>query len=291
MAKKRVDAPNFDGSGAIGTTGTPTVRLAHVGPPKAIQKALSDPDKMPALLCSYYYLKVFLKNRHLYQFRDWVMDSGAFSAHNSGKVIDLQQYIDTCLQLMETDEKLTEIFALDVIGDHEATLKNTEEMHRQGVPAIPCYHAGEPEEYLMHIAKEYDKIALGGVARVRDTKRRIKWAEQCFARVWPKKIHGFGFGLKSDALALPWHSVDASSWELGPTAFGTWSGYSSQGKGQYLPVRGSEHNLKIEIDRYLKIERQARIKWKSRMQDLGPDSGGVSCRLACISKRVTKALS
>ena len=34
----------------------------------------------PALLVSYVYLKPFLANRHRYCYRDWVMDSGAFSA-------------------------------------------------------------------------------------------------------------------------------------------------------------------------------------------------------------------
>jgi len=263
---------------------SPTVRLAHVGPPEAMKKAMADDLDAPALLCSFYYLKPFLRSKSKYHFRNWVMDSGAFSAHNSGKVIDLQEYIEKCLELMETDEKLVEIFALDVIGDHEATLKNTEEMWRQGVPAIPCYHAGEPEDYLKHLGDNYDKIALGGVARVRDKKRRIKWAAQCFSRVWPKKIHGFGFGLESDILALPWHSVDSSSWEFGPTAFGNWTGYSQRGKGQYLPVRGSNQNLRIEVERYLKMEKKARIKWKSKMEELSSDSD-VTFRLATTTAR------
>ena len=106
----------------------------------------------PALLVSYVYLKPFLANKHKYVFRDWVMDSGGFSAWKSGTEINLQEYIDTCLHLLETDDKLTEVFALDVIGDWEASLRNTEEMWRQGVPAIPAYHPGEPEAALLEMA-------------------------------------------------------------------------------------------------------------------------------------------
>jgi len=57
----------------------------------------------PALLVSYVYLEPFLKNRTRYHYRDWVMDSGAFSAHASGRAVDLQAYIDTCKRLMESD--------------------------------------------------------------------------------------------------------------------------------------------------------------------------------------------
>ena len=163
---------------------TPVVRLAVLATGQEVKGLAPNKDgdefyeeslPLPALLCSYWFLKKFLESRPRYKFRDWALDSGAFSAHNSGAVIDLQEYIDTCLELMESDSQLSDIFALDVIGDHEATLKNTEEMWRQGVEAIPCYHVGEPEDYLYHIAKEFPKIALGGVALMTNKTKRRQW--------------------------------------------------------------------------------------------------------------------
>jgi GTP cyclohydrolase I len=47
----------------------------------------------PALLVSYAYLDPFLKNQSRYCYRDWVLDSGAFTAHASGKPVDLQAYV------------------------------------------------------------------------------------------------------------------------------------------------------------------------------------------------------
>lgn len=251
-----------------------SIRLAHCGPPQSLLAGLSGAPgtDAPGLLVSYVYLEPFLKNRERYHYRDWVLDSGAFSAHNSGTEITLQSYIDRCKQLIETDATLTEVFALDVIGDWRASLKNCEEMWRQGVPAIPCYHVGEPEDVLLGIARDYPKIALGGAVGYRG---KDNWAEQCFARIWPKRVHGFGFGSQKSILALPWHSVDATNWEIGPCKFGRWNTF-----GQ-MSVRGSKQNLRAEVEFYLQLERQARQKWASQMREI--DNAVTCVRLAVDS--------
>ena len=276
------------------TKAAPSVRLAHCARPESLLAGLGHAPtgrlahkvngqgdrnlerfnpNAPALLVSYVYLEPFLKNQHRYCYRDWVLDSGAFSAHNSGTEIKLQDYIDKAKELLAKDPTLTEVFALDVIGDWRASLKNTEEMWRHGVPAIPCYHEGEPEDVLKGIAKDYPKIACGGVAHRRGPEK-LKWASQCFARVWPKAIHGFGFGSQESIMALPWHSVDATSWEMGPCAFGRWNTY-----GQ-MSVRGSKQNLRVEVEYYLEMERKARIKWRKQMDQL--DSGGGGGEGPCV---------
>lgn len=248
----------------------PTAPLAAgVGPPLAFAKGLASREKMPALLVSYVYLKGFIENRHRYAFRDWVLDSGAFSAHMSGTVIDLQAYIDKAKELRDADPQLTEIFSLDVIGDWRESLKNAEEMWRQGVEAIPTYHIGEPEDVLKGLARDYPKIALGGVA-VLKPKVKNKFAEQCFARVWPKKIHGFGYGDRKAIMAYPWHSVDATNWEMGPCAFARWNTFGN------MSVRGSSQNLRAEVEFYLELEYQARLKWKPAWDVF--DEGGASAK-------------
>ena len=242
----------------------PTVRLAHVdgaqgdGALQGTNGFQVDKQDAPALLVSYYYLEPFLKNQRRYRYRDWVMDSGAFSAENSGKKINLQKYIDCCLKLMAEDPTLTEVFALDVIGDAEASLRNCEEMWRQGVPAIPTFHQQEPEEFLVQMAKDYPKIALGGVALERGDFK-LAWLEQCFARVWPKKIHGFGMSSEAIIFGLPFHSVDATNWEIAPCAFGNWQKFGK------MSVRGSNQDLCSQVKYYLELEAKARVKWKKEM--------------------------
>jgi len=260
-------------NGALG----PSVRLAMGNGPAERNGALgpdpAGPEIRPALLVSYVYLKPFLVNRHKYHYRDWVMDSGAFSAHASGKRIDLSAYIDTCLRLKAEDPTLSEVYSLDVIGDWRASLENCETMWARGVSAIPCYHVGEPDAVLKGMAKDYPKIALGGCVGF---KAKDKFAAQCFARVWPKRIHGFGFGTEASIMALPWHSVDATNWELGPCKFGRWQSY-----GQ-MSVRGSKQNLRSEVEWYLALERRAQHKWRARMTDLDAATtpAGPTVRLA-----------
>lgn len=256
----------------------PAVRLAHVPGAQGDNNLIGQRgveqlpvESRPALLVSYVYLEPFLANKHRYAYRDWVMDSGAFSAHNSGMVIVLQDYIDCCKKLMAEDPTLTEVFALDVIGDWKAGIKNCEEMWRQGVEAIPCFHYGEPWELLTSLCKDYPKVALGGCVGKKD---KDKFAGQCFARVWPKRIHGFGFGSEKSIMAFPWHSVDATNWEIAPCKYGQWKAFGTQ----RVSVRGSRQNLRAEVEWYLDLERRARDRWRKEMKKL--EAAGPSVRLA-----------
>lgn len=223
-----------------------------------------DTPVRPALLVSYYYLEGFLDNKHRYHYRDWVMDSGAFSAHNSGVDINLEDYIAKCKELKGADPTLTEIFALDVIGCWKGTKKNTERMWKKGIEAIPCFHYGEPWDVLLGYCKDYPKVAIGGCVGRRD---KDKFAAQCFTRVWPKKLHGFGFGSEKSILLLPWHSVDATNWEIGPCKYGSWRAFGRQ----RVSVRGSKQNLRAEVEWYLELERRARERWKKEMALLEGD--------------------
>jgi len=241
----------------------PSIRLAHV-PGAQGDRTLNvlNRDALPSLLVSYYYLDAFLKARPNYQFRSWVMDSGAFSAQNSGKKIDLQAYIECCKEMQARDPLLVEVFALDVIGDWRASLKNYEEMWRQGVEAIPCWHKGEPWDALMGLAKDYPKIALGGLVGT-PAKAKRKIIEQAFARVWPKPIHGFGLCSQDLVLGFPFHTVDATNWELGPCAFGNWHTFGK------LSLRGSKQPLRAEVEWHLKLEEDARRRWRREMERIG----------------------
>lgn len=253
----------------------PHVRLAMCGPVDALAKGLTppaDPSQLPGLLVSFVYLKAFDSNRAKFHFRDWVMDSGAFSAHNSGKVIDLVEFTELAKERLATDPQLTEVFSLDVIGDWRASEANTKKMWAMGVPAIPTWHKGEPWDLLVAMARDYPKIALGGLVGLRTTAKK-ELIGQAFARVWkevgPTKIHGLGVGSEEIILAFPFHSVDATNWEMGPCAFGRWASFG----GQNLQIRG-KHNLRAEVEHYLRIEARARDRWKREMSKIEAAASG-----------------
>lgn len=243
------------------------VRLAigaNCGPPHARGLAPNvGSSRLPALLVSYFYVKNFDKERHNYAFRNWSMDSGAFSAANSGSFVDFDAYMDECEKRLEEDDQLTEVFSLDVIGDWEASARNTETMWARGIPAIPVYHYGSPIEALHHMSAEYPKISLGGAVGL-GIKVKVAWAQACMAHVWPKLVHGLGFGSEKMMMALPFDSTDASSWELGPNAFGNWSAFD----GANLAIRGGEKNLRPQVEMMLDMEERVHARWRGVLEPL-----------------------
>ncbi len=191
------------------------------------------------------------------------MDSGAFSAHNSGKAINLLEYTEECRRRFATDPQLTEVFALDVIGDWRGSLRNTETMWKAGVPAIPVYHMGEPWDVLRCLARDYPKIGIGGMVGMR-SKAKFAWMSECFRQVYPCKIHGLGIATEAAIMGLPFHSTDASSWEFGPLRFGTWSAFGNANIG----LRSKDVNIRVQVEQFLKYERAAQSRWRVEMARL-----------------------
>lgn len=213
-----------------------------------------------ALLVSYFYRRDFERNRPA-NFRDYVLDSGAFSARSSGIEIDLAEFADYCLALRANDPKLVEVFSLDVIGDWRASAKNLLEMHARGVTgAIPTLHYGSPWGALDDMPP--GKIALGGMVG-RPTPMLVRWLDQAFARVWPRQIHGFGVTSEKLLMKFPFHSVDSSSWELGP-AFGAWRAYGK------LPKRPDARPSSVgaEVEYFLRLERKLQSRWAKMMEEI-----------------------
>lgn len=264
-----VEKPHTDGvSGAVTVKSAPVLTTSpNADTPEELQRWAKRNDRLPALLVAFPYLEPFLKMRGELAYRDWCLDSGAFSADNAGITINLDDYIARCKDLMQSDPTLTEIMALDVINDWRSSIRNCERMWQAGIPAVPCYHVGEPEHALMTIAREFPKIAIGGMSALRGHVRK-KYPEQVFARLWPKKIHGFGVGGKDLVDLFPWHSVDATSWRTGPCNFGTWYSMGKQGAGWGSSIRGGNKNLRREVEHFMKLEKKGRLKWHKQMEQL-----------------------
>lgn len=226
----------------------------------------------PALLVSYVYLDRFLANRQAIDYSTWVMDSGAFSAYTSGTEISLSQYIDRCLELLGCDDTLEHVFALDVIGDPEETIRNTERMWEQGVPAVPAFHRGSSWHYLADIAKRFPKIALGGLA-LRGSgghglavgiKEKLEFVNQYFSRVWPKWVHGFGCCDRRLLEAVPFGAVDSTSWKYGPARYGLCQAFGMP--TGTLPSRKDNRaafdaSIKVQIQWHLDIQEQTRQRF------------------------------
>jgi len=156
---------------------------------------------------------------------DLFLDSGAYSAWTQGANIDIHDYI----KFIKKHEEFIDVYAnLDVIGiggkqpnrlTAEATLNNQGIMEDAGLSPLPCFHFGEPYEFLEAYVESYDYIALGVAGN--SGKKLIPWLDTCFSdyicddKGLPKlKVHGFAVTSLKNMVRYPWYSVDSTSWVI-----------------------------------------------------------------------------
>jgi hypothetical protein len=163
------------------------------------------------ILLSYHYyknkkdkVKQLISNGY-----DIFLDSGAFSAMNSGKEINIDEY---CKYIKEVGAVY--YASLDVIGDANATLINLEYMiDNYKLNPIPTFHMGSKIEDLKPLLK-YDYIALGGLVFSSGIMHHCDEVWHYILTNKPKlKVHGFGLTNIELMARYPWYSVDSSSFQ------------------------------------------------------------------------------
>jgi len=222
------------------------------------------------VLVAFPYYKKYQASMQDVKVGKLALDSGAFSAFNSGVEIDLGEYIELAKEL-----KADDTFALDVIGDHKAGIKNTEEMWRRGVDAIPVYHPGEPWSVLDWCCDNADKIAVGSGSNLRSDGTTWRgssgwYIDQVFSRAWPKKIHGLAITRISITEKLPFHSCDSTSWYVAPHAWGLWHQGRNALQGK-LTARLSSYGCKdttSQVHYFQERERYLKHIWKRELKQL-----------------------
>lgn len=172
-------------------------------------------EKPISILVAFTYLGEWRRDRRHYRAPAGLMlDSGAFSAHQAGAVVDIDALVEEA-----KNPEWSEVIALDVIGDADASVRNADYMWSRGCDrALPTFHLGDPWDHLAYYASRSRKVALGGMVGA-SSKLVMKFVRECFARVWPKRLHSFGRCEEDLLLAFPFHSADTASWIMGP-AFG-----------------------------------------------------------------------
>jgi len=166
-----------------------------------------------------------MKRRKLNKKVNLFLDSGAFSAWTQGVEIDVHDYIE----FIKEHKDILEVYAnLDVIGiggkqpnrlTAERTLENQKIMEEAGLEPLPCFHFGEPFEFLQYYVENYDYVALGVAGNT--GLKLVPWLNECFGQYIcdgegnPKvKVHGFAVTSLPVMLRYPWYSVDSTSWVL-----------------------------------------------------------------------------
>jgi len=105
-----------------------------------------------------------------------MLDSGAFTAFNSGKPIDLEKYCDYIKEVEATFLGNFKCVQLDVIGNEEQTLQNYLYMkNNKNIDCIPVFTRGSSLETLEELYRHTDYVMLGGVAKSYKNKEYVKW--------------------------------------------------------------------------------------------------------------------
>jgi hypothetical protein len=91
-----------------------------------------------------------------------MIDSGAFTAFQTGKPIKLEDY---AAFLRHWEGCYDYAITLDVIGDPKATARNLRKLHDMGLPVLPVYTASAPLSELTALAKDHKYICYGGIVK------------------------------------------------------------------------------------------------------------------------------
>lgn len=153
-----------------------------------------------------------------------IVDSGAFTAWNTGREIKLDDYC----KFLEQIAFLRPFHAvqLDVFGDPEGSWKNFEIMKERGFDVMPVFTRGESLERLERMYEETDYIMFGGVVVGRSNKNYVKWFSE---RNKGRKVHWLGFTNIDFIKHYKPESVDSSSW-ASADRYGSLSLYLGNGK-------------------------------------------------------------
>ena len=182
------------------------------------------------ILTSFAFTNIF--DKFLIQTRQWIpenliLDSGAFSVWTKGNIIDIDKYVQFCIDSKQKciDSKLYFV-NLDVLpgkfGEYpdekqreESAEKGWENMlylESKGLKVIPVFHQHEDFKWLDRIREHTDYIGISPANDV-SSKMKEKWLEKVFS-ITRDTIKTHGFGITSFPLLkkFPFYSVDSTSW-------------------------------------------------------------------------------
>jgi hypothetical protein len=185
-----------------------------------------------------------------------ILDSGAYSVWKSGHTIDFEAYMAEALK-----PDWDHVVALDVIGSAEGSLNNALASKARGLNVIPVFHYGEPWDILLEYKKQFPYIGIGGSHIM---GKQIEWLEQCFARVYPHRIHLFGCSRLNLLQKYPFFSADTASWHTG-VRFGRLAAVPDIRWPKVKEVGESAYDIRVELAHYLNIEAEVQACWKKEM--------------------------
>ena len=161
-------------------------------------------DEVPTLLSYALYSKWL--DRYVPTFGPILIDSGAYSAMNSGARLEVGEYREWAENWYDIADAVAGLDDID--GDWRQGLENFEAMPK----AFPTWHDTDPKELLpelISMAEERSGWIGIGLKPPREGKQNIvRWAVEQI----PDHLHVHGWALGIYADSIPMDSYDATTW-------------------------------------------------------------------------------
>lgn len=154
------------------------------------------------------------------------LDSGAFTAHNSGRVITVDEY---CNFLDSLPVKPWRYIALDSIGNEQKTKQNYKAMLAKGYSPVPVYTQGADWDDIEYYYSTSDFICFGGLVGKKGSSVVLNAIDKFLTIANGRKSHLLGYTSIPYLKKFKPYSCDSSSWLAG-ARFGSVSVYLQQGR-------------------------------------------------------------
>ena len=171
------------------------------------------------------YFSICQRNKDFYSsfiphFKDFMLDSGAFSFMNSqNKARDWNKYLEEYASFIKKNrvEKFFEL-DIDVIAGYDKVREYRATLERMvNRPCIPVWHRLRGHDEFVRLCEEYSYIAVGGIAIKHIRREEYKYFTHLIREAHKRncKIHALGFTNPSELRKYHFDSVDSSSWTTG----------------------------------------------------------------------------
>lgn len=170
------------------------------------------------ILASYAYMRNSPSYRKLILnlseqgYINLLIDSGAFTAHNSGKPIDLNEYMEACKSF---EGRCWQYVMLDVLRDNKQTIKNFDTMLSKGLNPMGVLTTDMLLDLVPHLLQKNVYIGVPGGTATKGDFIRKRFQDVYQLSNGKAKIHGLGYVKYPDMYQLPLYTVDSSTFAVG----------------------------------------------------------------------------
>lgn len=257
------------------------------------QMALFNDIKPPNVLVSFAYSKVITEFKYKPEY--FILDSGAFTAWNSGKSVDIDKYAEWALQNINAGTKLVAV-NLDVIPGEagrtstrqerldgmKQSLINADYLRSKNLEVMEVFHQDEPLSFLDTLLDRLPTGHILGLSPRNDVSvlKKDEWQQLVLRHLVNRygknkipKTHGLAVTSMRLMKSFPYYSVDSSSW-ASAMRFGTFiNEFGKSNKLEAITPKNIGETYKKEtvlvgmreaVENYIHIGDSITNLWKQR---------------------------